>query len=288
MHRVAIIVALLLLPFPALAVEPAGFAPGAIWFSKLPLYSNKKVTVYSALYNGTPNKLSGRLEFLDAGRVFGGSAFSLEAGASNIISADWTPEEGAHNISARIADAEMITESGERISITLESAAASELQLTAVPAPVTPLQSGVNHADTKTVATLLNSVAPAVGSVVIPILQASDSLRDKGVAALSENINELRDATDEPKTETASSLVVASSTEAQVSGTTSTEQTTNEASQQVASVSGFKHFLIQIWIYIQYAFYYMLKYSYLYYPIVAFLFFFLVRILYSRLVVRRG
>lgn len=81
-------------------VKNAGFAPGNIWFSKNDFVPGDVVKIYTILWNGGKETITGEVVFYDNDLVLDKVAFSLSTGNTKIASADWKVVEGYHKVYA--------------------------------------------------------------------------------------------------------------------------------------------------------------------------------------------
>lgn len=105
------------------SVKNAGFIPSNIWYSKESFFAGESVRIYTIVFNGSAYDLSGNIEFLDNGIVLGKTQFSLLRGIStHDVSIPWKATEGSHIITARIVNANMSLQGGQKTAIILENA----------------------------------------------------------------------------------------------------------------------------------------------------------------------
>ncbi len=103
-------------------LKNAGFVPGNIWFSKIPFFEGDKVRIYTVIFNGSENDLSGTVAFYDNDNLLGKNDFSLAGGGIiRDIWLDWTPSKSNHQISTRIINAKISKPGEEAQVIVLEN-----------------------------------------------------------------------------------------------------------------------------------------------------------------------
>lgn len=104
------------------SIKNAGFAPAGVWYSKESFFAGETVRIYTVIFNGSTQSLSGEVEFMDGSVVLGKTSFAtLGSGKVRDVSIEWKATEGKHAISARIVNANLISASGQKTPITLEN-----------------------------------------------------------------------------------------------------------------------------------------------------------------------
>jgi hypothetical protein len=84
-------------------IKNAGFAPGNIWFSKNDFVPGDVVKVYTILWNGGKETITGEVVFYDNDFTIGKIPFSLPAGGTKIASVEWKVTDGYHKVYAVVA-----------------------------------------------------------------------------------------------------------------------------------------------------------------------------------------
>jgi hypothetical protein len=108
-------------------IENSGFAPGNLWFSRVPTEVGEVVQVYTLVWNGSTNYITGTVSFFDNDSIIDKQDFVLAgAGNTKILSANWTAEEGRHNIYAEITDSHGGPRASEAVSVSLQYAKTAE------------------------------------------------------------------------------------------------------------------------------------------------------------------
>ncbi|TSC55036.1 MAG: Uncharacterized protein LiPW30_502 [Parcubacteria group bacterium LiPW_30] len=90
-------------------VKNAGFAPGNIWFSQNDFTPGSTVKVYTILWNGGKDTITGEVVFYDNASVVGKVAFSLSSLGTKIASADWKVTDGYHKVYAVVGTSKIGT-----------------------------------------------------------------------------------------------------------------------------------------------------------------------------------
>jgi hypothetical protein len=99
----------------------AGFARGGIMFSKDPFFAGDKVRVYTIIFNGSAEDLSGTVEFYDNAKALGRADFTAKGGGTvRDVWTDWTATFGDHNITAKITNAKSSLAGGAARVVTLD------------------------------------------------------------------------------------------------------------------------------------------------------------------------
>ena len=84
-------------------LKNAGFVPSNIWYSKDVFFAGDKVRIYTVIFNGSTQDLTGIVEFLDNGSPIGKTNFSLSSGGRvQDVWIDWIASQGAHVVTARL------------------------------------------------------------------------------------------------------------------------------------------------------------------------------------------
>jgi hypothetical protein len=97
--------AILLIGGALQAVATTGFIPGSIWYSKDTFFAGESIRIYSAVFNGSEETISGTVVFHDNGERIDEAHFPLLAkGSTSVVSVVWDAEAGNHRISAKIVE----------------------------------------------------------------------------------------------------------------------------------------------------------------------------------------
>lgn len=165
--RISILVALLL-PITAFA-QSVSFPSVPLWVSNTTPQSGQQIHIYTVLYNGASDELSGSLRFFIDEETLSSQDVSLAAGTSRIVSTSWKVESGSHNFYARFIP----------LSESENSVDTSNVTVTAVEPP-SPIVQAVS--DAKNTATeVINSSSPIVQEVAQSVFAKSEEVREAGI-----------------------------------------------------------------------------------------------------------
>ena len=173
--RTGLMTALIALLFPLFAFADtgrAGFPASSIWLSNTAPLSGQSITVYAVVYNSTANKLDSTLTFNLDSKALSTMAVSLASGASQIYSTQWVAAEGTHTFSGTL--------SGTTVSDVAKDTGTVSITVAAPPAP-SPTQQAVAQT-TNIVNSIASSSIPVVSKVSQVIYNATEDLREKGLA----------------------------------------------------------------------------------------------------------
>lgn len=253
MRRIALFLALFPFAFPALAVAAdAGFAPGALWLSSTSAHAGDAVTLYTVVYDSTPQPLEGDVAFSVDGAPFGSQHFKLAAGASQIVSISWTAIEGSHSFSAKIENAAGVAGVASATTNTASIAVAK-------PAP-TIVEQYVSQATGS-----LGSTSPALSAAVSNVIAKTEDWRAQGADFLQKALY-----TDQA-TAQKQSLTSSSTSKGAVLGTSTLRVAPASASAPSGFFAQAKHLLLTILLWI-------FRSAYLFYPFFALVVFILLYI----------
>lgn len=103
--------ALLLTPTSVLAGgSVAGIPKDLIWFSSDTFFEGDQVSVFTTLYNSTPDQFSGKATLYDGILTIGTKDFSVSPnGASTVLSFPWKATKGEHAFSVKVNSGEFAT-----------------------------------------------------------------------------------------------------------------------------------------------------------------------------------
>lgn len=160
------------------AAIPAGFAPSSVWLSSTEAVSGEALRIYTVVYNSSEGALEGSVSFLVDGAEIGTAPFTLSAGTGSLVSVTWTPEEGAHTVSAKISSS---LDTKTKTARTLSSTASNQLQVTVSPPPPKPV--ALQTIDT--VSDIAASSTPVIASAVAQVTSATEALRTAGESYLT-------------------------------------------------------------------------------------------------------
>ncbi|PIR87027.1 MAG: hypothetical protein COU11_02240 [Candidatus Harrisonbacteria bacterium CG10_big_fil_rev_8_21_14_0_10_49_15] len=88
---------------PLAHAQEYGFLERNIWFSQELLFAGETVRIYTVVFNGSEEDVTGTVEFYDQAEKLGEAKFSLAKGEQlRDVWIDWLAKEGEHAITARI------------------------------------------------------------------------------------------------------------------------------------------------------------------------------------------
>jgi hypothetical protein len=174
--------------FPVLAIADTvsgGFPSNSLWLSKTHLIDGDSVEIFAPIYNSGSEKIEGNVVISVDSAAIGSVHFELGAGESKIASLAWNAKEGAHTISASIADA-ALSASKEGLSLSREKTESVSVTVAAAPPPPPTLQA------LKTAGNVLGSavaaITPLVSSVAGSVINTTETLRTDAKSALEKSI----------------------------------------------------------------------------------------------------
>lgn len=176
----------------ALAAETAGFQTGFIekdvWFSEEKPTEGDAIKIYTAVFNGRTEMLSGTMAFYDAGTILGKKAFSVSGKSVATVSIDWNVTAGSHAIYAEIISPTILV-SGKEQAVFLEDSKSDDTKLTVAKKIIASSEAVTEGSDTtpNAAATFITEHLPE--AVSVPILATSnavDEWRAETGVALSE------------------------------------------------------------------------------------------------------
>ena len=91
-----------LLAFSFAQTLEAGFPPQSVWVSNTKATAGDTVEIFTVVYNGSGEKLSGTVVFTVNGEKIGAKEFELAEGTSALVSAEWKASSGEHRIAAAL------------------------------------------------------------------------------------------------------------------------------------------------------------------------------------------
>lgn len=173
MRRAALFVGTLGLLFPLLAVAdssvPGGFPSGSIWLSKTILTQGDSVEIYTPVYDGTGDLISGNVVFLVDNTSIGSVQFNLADGDSQIANLSWSAIQGTHAITATIQNA---IDNSTKEPIALSGEQTQEIDVSVAPAPPQPA-----------IVQALNTVGGVAQNTIIEsepiVIQAANAVHDE-------------------------------------------------------------------------------------------------------------
>lgn len=101
-----------------LPIRNTGFVEASIWYSRESFFQGDKVRIYTIVFNGSPHRLEGTVEFYDNDILIGAKNFILPGdGRVQDIWVDWAATEGKHIIVARMAKIVAIFPDGKKYPV---------------------------------------------------------------------------------------------------------------------------------------------------------------------------
>lgn len=148
--------------FAATSVQQSdiGFVNSTIWFSRSNFSAGDQVRIYTTVKNSSTADLRGTVVFYANDSQIGTSDFSLAAGASAVVSARFTAQEGLQSYSASIKNTSAVLDDGTSQSVA--DSGTSPLQMTVAPPAVPP------EPPQGTVASLADTVLATLPDMYVP------------------------------------------------------------------------------------------------------------------------
>jgi hypothetical protein len=176
MRRVGIILACAtaLLPIIALAASPAaGFQTGSLWLSQTEARSGDALKIFTVVYDSSASPMQADVEFDLDGHALTTSHVSLNAGETQLVSADWSATAGEHTFTAALKNV-----SG--VSGALASTQTNSVALSVVAAPPSPMAQY-----TSVVNNVIASSSPVVQNIFQTVASTTEGWRLAGEQAVS-------------------------------------------------------------------------------------------------------
>ena len=200
-----------LVPSFALAASAAaGFAPGSLWLSKTEAVAGETLKIYTVVYDSSPSAVEGDIVFTVDAKNIETKHFKLNAGETQIVSADWRAVAGTHTFGASLKNLSGATD--------IANTQTNTVNITVADAPPSPIAQYTN-----VVTNIISSSSPAVQNVFQTVASTTEGFRQAGVEWLNKSLfsdQSLATSADWPDPEvlgTSTSNVISSST-AQKSG----------------------------------------------------------------------
>lgn len=123
-----LVVLVFLLPTLVFANTDFGFLKQNLWVSPDPFFSGEMVRIYTVIFNGGEQDISGKVGFFDNGQNAGEIEFSLAGGGRlRDVWSDWQASEGEHRLSAKIVEAIVTNSDGSSSALVLDDQASGEI-----------------------------------------------------------------------------------------------------------------------------------------------------------------
>lgn len=120
---VGLVFTTLLVPFFVFAEQALpsfGLIKNTVWYSSDPFFAGTQIRVYSGLFNGSGEDVTGVASFYDNDSLVGIREFSIQAGgAFQQIWVDWVPTKGNHAIKVLLTSATIEQVGGARLPVAL-------------------------------------------------------------------------------------------------------------------------------------------------------------------------
>jgi hypothetical protein len=107
------------LPVSAEIISNSGFIPGQMWYSENELVEGETINIYTALWNGTKNPISVKVEFYDKNVILGTREVTVASLQLKDVYIPWKITSGDHTISAKIISSSSII-SGKKETVVLD------------------------------------------------------------------------------------------------------------------------------------------------------------------------
>ncbi len=198
----------------AVTVTNFGFIQGNIWYSKDPFYDNDKIRIYTGVFNGSSEDITGTVEFYDNDKVIGRADFSIAAGGKlQEVWTDWIATQGQHKISAKITQAKASRILGGDKEMTLTNNQSGQDNRVIVIDPAVLAAAAASTATASSTATplpalvnqLLDKTPPAVASGAKTIINGINALAEAAAAKLDKTAAVLRQEIAQAKSSASSS-----------------------------------------------------------------------------------
>lgn len=102
----------------ASSLSNTGLIPGQIWYSQSDLIEGETVNIYTAIWNGSENTITAKVEFYDKNVVLGSKEITISSKSVKEAFVSWKISAGDHLISAKIISSS-VKESGGIKSVVL-------------------------------------------------------------------------------------------------------------------------------------------------------------------------
>lgn len=164
---------LLITPFSAGA---AGFAKDSLFLSKSPVTEGETVFIHAVVANETGSSFTGNVVFKDGETRVGAVAVTLSPGGAQAVSVSWQPTGGSHKVTAELTAGDGTVAESENTTFVVQEKPTEERVDSAATSSI--------ESSTK-IQEKIASISPEAAGAVAPVFGAIDTLRQKGVEALS-------------------------------------------------------------------------------------------------------
>lgn len=101
-------------------VGASGIIPSNIWYSKSDFKEGDTIRIYTAVFNGSPDKLVAMVEFYDKTTLLSKKEVTVAQDTLKDVSILWTVTAGDHSISAKIANSTFVNKQGKTNTVVLD------------------------------------------------------------------------------------------------------------------------------------------------------------------------
>jgi len=270
--RVKLLVFALVLSAPLSASGNGGFTnvgiiPSNIWYSKLPVYADEEVLIYTALFNNSEYVFRGVIGFYDKEKLISKETFVLKASDYlKQISTVWVPSVGPHIITANVLSAEASLDGIDYSPVILDNTLAGEQSINVDVSPdkdeIAKLKQKINDltlAGVKgTVLVTATKVIDSSGNSLKSVAQLIDTATEETADmierfALSKAVGIKSRIDGQTKIVSTKDRQVLSSVDLEASADDLRQEGSGWHNTQVASIGFFN----MTWDYVKYVFYYV-------------------------------
>ncbi len=171
-------------------ISNTGFTQGNIWFSQSKLVEGDKVKIFTALWNGDQDAISGTVTFYDKSVILGQKDFTLSPNELKQASIDWQVTAGDHSISAQIVNAKtLVGTKGETVYLSNNKTATSEYTVPKNPALIKVVEKTITK-----------------DALAVEVKKAGEFIKDNIPASVAEPVSQAADSVDAWRDSTASSI----------------------------------------------------------------------------------
>src|SRR3989344_1432963 len=153
----------------------AGFAPGSLWLSKTEAKAGETLKIYTVVYDSSASSIEGDVVFTVDAKDTGTQHFKLNAGETQIVSADWRAVAGTHTFGASLKNVSGTTG--------IANTQTNLVNITIADAPPSPIAQYTN-----VVTNIISSSSPTVQNIFQPVASTTEGLRQAGVEWLNKSL----------------------------------------------------------------------------------------------------
>ncbi len=101
-------------------VENAGFIPDTLWLSKDQTLAGETITIYTAVWNSSPEDISGSVIFYDNDTKLATIPFILSGnGSTKVLSTQWKVSAGNHKLYATVSESKGASQGKPEVTVSL-------------------------------------------------------------------------------------------------------------------------------------------------------------------------